>query len=149
MCLGSICLPVESTAPVPKLPHGVTDETWTGTEWEVIQGYQRHLLQLGYVDKLIGELTAKLKEAGLYDASLIIIAADHGVAFRARKKRRHITEATISDIVSIPFFIKLPGQESGVVSDRNVETIDILPTVADVLNISVPLGDGWAVDGRF
>ena len=41
-------------------------------------------------------------------------------------------------------FVKLPQQVSGVVSDRVVETIDILPTIADVLSATVP----YEVDGR-
>ena len=44
----------------------------------------------------------------------------------------------------MPLIVKRPQQVSGVVSDRNVETVDILPTIADVLSASVP----YEVDGR-
>ena len=44
----------------------------------------------------------------------------------------------------IPLFIKVPNQHKGVVSDRNVETIDILPTIADILGIELP----WPIDGH-
>ena len=40
--------------------------------------------------------------------------------------------------------MKLPHQREEVVSDRNVEIIDILPTIADVLNAELP----WAIDGQ-
>ena len=44
----------------------------------------------------------------------------------------------------VPLFLKLPGQKSGIISDRNVETVDILPTIASVLSIDLP----FSVDGR-
>jgi hypothetical protein len=39
------------------------------------------------------------------------------------------------EIAPIPLFIKAPGQREGEVDDAYVETIDILPTVLDILNI--------------
>ena len=39
--------------------------------------------------------------------------------------------------MSVPLFIKLPGQTEGRIDDRNVESVDILPTIADVLGISI------------
>jgi hypothetical protein len=41
-------------------------------------------------------------------------------------------------------FIKTPGQDGGVVDDRNWEQVDLLPTVADLAGIQVP----WKTDGR-
>jgi hypothetical protein len=40
-------------------------------------------------------------------------------------------------------FIKAPNQSAGVVSDAPIEGVDILPTLADMLDIEVP----WPVDG--
>ena len=49
------------------------------------------------------------------------------------------------EILSIPLFIKRPRQTRGEISDRAVESVDILPTVADVLglNLQAPT-DGWS-----
>ena len=44
----------------------------------------------------------------------------------------------------MPLFIKLPGQRRGRIISRPVRTIDLLPTIADVLGIRIP----WHVDGR-
>ena len=44
----------------------------------------------------------------------------------------------------MPLFVKEPGQTEGDVSDANVLTIDVLPTIADVLDIEIP----FEVDGR-
>ena len=40
-----------------------------------------------------------------------------------------MTGTNYMDIMSIPLIIKAPGQKRGVLSDRNVESVDILPTV--------------------
>jgi hypothetical protein len=111
----------------------------------VRQDYQRHLLQLGFTDRLIGRLVARLRETGLWDRALVVVTADHGVSFRVgRYDRRAVTPENVADIAPVPLFIKAPGQRSGRVSTRPVQTIDILPTMAADLGVRLP----WKVDGR-
>jgi hypothetical protein len=99
--------------------------------------YQRHLLQTGFADHLLGELLRHLKRIGLYDKSLIVVAADHGVAFDLHKRdRRTLTRANADQIGPIPFFLKAPDQKKGRINDTYAESIDILPTIFDVLNIN-------------
>ena len=119
-------------------------ETWSSDEWAVVQAYQRYLLQVGFVDRLLGAIIDRIRAVGLYDRSLIVVTADHGISFRPDDKRRPITKTNYQDIMPIPLLIKVPNQHEGVISDRNVESIDILPTIADILGISLP----WAVDGQ-
>ena len=127
----------------PDLP-GTEDEVWGQEPALAEQGYQRFLLQAGYADWLIGDLTDRLRAKGLYDRSLLVITADHGVSFHAGQPRRKITEDTYADIAPVPLFIKLPGQRSGRVDDRMARSVDVLPTIADELGIRLD-GD---VDGR-
>ncbi|HET9559620.1 MAG TPA: hypothetical protein VFS70_20965, partial [Actinomycetota bacterium] len=47
------------------------------------------------------------------------------------------------DLMWVPTFVKAPGQDTGVVDDRNWEQVDLLPTVADLVNIQVP----WKMEG--
>ncbi len=117
---------------------------WGSDEWLVIQGHQRHLLQVGFVDKLIGDLIAKLKNLDIYDKSLIVITADHGANFRPNRPRRSVLKEDPMGVLGVPLFIKAPNQHEGIISDRNVKTIDILPTIADLLDINLP----WPTDGR-
>ena len=50
---------------------------------------QRHFLQTGFADFELQRLWKRLRAEGLWDKSLIVVAADHGVAFpRARERRR-------------------------------------------------------------
>ncbi len=112
--------------------------TWGENEWLVWQGFQRHLLQLGYVDVLLGRLLTRLSEQGLFDDALLIVTSDHGSSYRSGEPRRTLSQGNKVDIASIPLFIKFPKQKKGMISDYYAQTIDILPTIADVLNIDLP-----------
>ncbi|MBS0262989.1 MAG: sulfatase-like hydrolase/transferase [Planctomycetes bacterium] len=125
--------------------HGNADG-FGGDEWLVVQRQQRYLLQLQFVDRFIGRLLDRLQTTGLYDDCLLVVTADHGVAFQAAGPRRDLSPQTAPEILSTPLFIKRPGQTTGVISDRNVQSIDILPTIADVLGMRLPLPvDGVSV----
>jgi hypothetical protein len=117
---------------------------WGTDDLFVVQSQQRQLLQLEYTDRLIGNLLDRLRETGLFDKCLLIVTADHGISFKTGGARRSPTPENLADIMAIPLFVKLPGQQAGTVSDRNVESIDILPTIADVLGIKLNL----PVDGH-
>ena len=105
---------------------------------------QRHLLQVGFADRFVGKLLDRLTAQGIFDETLLIITADHGTSFQHGKPRRSSTEGTRAEVMLVPLIIKLPGQITGHVSDQNVETVDIVPTIASVLSTTVP----YDVDGR-
>lgn len=125
---------------------GDTIGQWGHDELEVIHFQQRYLLQLMYVDRLIGQLISRLKETGMYDRCLLIVTGDHGISFRPGLPRRRMVPENEDEIAAIPFFIKRPGQTVGQVSEQAVESVDILPTIADVvgLNLLQPI-DGSSV----
>lgn len=106
---------------------------------QVEQLQMRHLLQLGFADLKVQQLIAHLKKIGIYDEALVVVTADHGVAFeQGLFDRRKADRATLAEISPVPLFIKLPGQKRGRVNPAIVETTDIVPTISDVLNIDVP-----------
>jgi hypothetical protein len=119
-------------------------DRWLDDDWAVTQGYRRFLLQVGYVDTLLGQIVERLKEIDLYDRALIVVTSDHGASFKPGHAFRRLTDDTFMDITPVPLFIKAPNQRDGATTDRNVETIDILPTIAEMLKIDVP----WKLDGR-
>jgi hypothetical protein len=128
---------------------GVIDGTWVGPQWLADQGFQRHLLQTEYTDKLLGDLLQRLRETGLYDRALLVVLADHGVSFKAGDRRRRPTPTNVHDVANMPLFIKLPGQREGRAVDTAVRTIDVLPTIAGELGLKLrdPV-DGVPVDER-
>lgn len=96
---------------------------------------QRHLLQVEFVDTLIGKLMKRLQEVQLYDPGLIVVTADHGVSFWPNETRRAVRGSHVADILRIPLLIKAPFQKNGLVSDHRISVVDIVPTIAAMLGI--------------
>ncbi len=116
------------------LTPGLYRGEWEADDWLVTQGYQRHLLQVGAADRFIGRLRRRLRTAGLYDEALVVITADHGASFRSGQPFRTLRSDNFGSLGAVPLFIKRPGGVGGGVDDRPVESIDVLPTIADVLD---------------
>jgi Sulfatase len=123
---------------------GLVNEGWVGDPELAIQAQQRHLLQVGYTDLALGRILDRLEETGLYDDSLVVVVADHGVSFRPSGERRRVEPGNMEEIAFVPLFVKAPGQARGEVVDAPARTLDIVPTVADLLGVEVP----WELDGR-
>lgn len=121
---------------------GRAGEVWWD-EGLALQAYQRHLLQVGYTDSLLGALVERLRELDLWERALVVVAADHGVSFRKGDKRRAPTATNLAELAFTPFFLKLPGQSTGRAVEKHVTTVDVLPTIADALDVTIP----WETDG--
>ena len=101
---------------------GLSAEQWTEDPGPVREGLRRYLMQLGLVDKLVGELVAHLKRIGLFDRALVVVTADHGVSFQAGDSRRNVGAKNIGEIAGVPLLIKAPGQRHG--EDRRLRRHD-------------------------
>ena len=125
---------------------GISRERWGDDTLAVAHNYQRHLLQVQFVDALLGTLVERLHAVALYDDALIVVTADHGASLRPGTPFRMPTRETFADVAGVPLLIKQPQQRTGRVVTTNVETIDILPTIAAGLGVRVPWEtDGWNV----
>lgn len=118
-------------------------QEWNGNQLSAIRAYQRYLLQVAYIDRLFGKTMDRFKAIGIYDQAMIIMIADHGISFLADQKRREVTKTNIEDILMVPLFIKYPHQHKAKIDDRPAESIDILPTITEILNVQLP----WHQDG--
>jgi Sulfatase len=123
--------------PRPELNHLV----WPTTLQQVNQ--QRLLLQLAYTDRVIGRLMDHLRQQGLWDKSLVLLTADHGVGFAPGDPARALGSDNAPGLMWVPMLVKAPHQTTGRVDDRNWEHVDLLPTLADMVGLSIP----WKVDG--
>ena len=88
-------------------------------------------------------LIIRLRRARLWDRAVIVVTADHGISFRGGDKRRAPTRTNLAELAFVPFFIKRPGEPAAVV-DKHVRTVDLLPTIADALDVEIP----WRTDGE-
>jgi hypothetical protein len=106
---------------------------------------QRYLLQLGFTDRLLGRLIDRLKQQGIYDDTLIVATADHGIAFQVGvQTRRSVSASNVEELAPVPLFVKRPGQRRGRISDAYARTLDVTPTIADALGWKL----GYQVDGH-
>ena len=112
--------------------------------WLVDQAYQRHLLQLEFTDRLLGEFLRRLRDTGLYDRSLIVVTADNGESFGLFGNRHEITDHKAANIAFTPLFLKLPHQRRGRILRRHGRTVDVVPTIAHVLHKRLP----WRTQGK-
>ncbi len=129
-----------ATEPIP----GISRQSYKD-QGQVDQLQLRHLLQVGFADLELQKTIERLEKLGIYDDALVVVTADHGVSFKKGQfDRRDVNRGNIDEITPVPLFIKEPGQKRGKVDASIVETTDITPTVADLMNIELPDD----VDGR-
>jgi arylsulfatase A-like enzyme/Flp pilus assembly protein TadD len=96
--------------------------------------------EIAYMDYAFGKVLEKLKEKGLLDKTLIVIAGDHGEALGEKGELDH--GVLIYDVsMRIPFIFYAPQNlPQGLVVDARVRLIDIMPSILDLLKI--PLNKG-------
>lgn len=121
---------------------------WSDDEWLVAQGYQRHILQAQYADTILGRVIDRMTAEGIYEESMLLVVADHGITIGPGvENQRLITPETVGTIAAVPMFVKYPSGQPGIgpglIDDVRAETVDLVPTVADVIGVDLP----WDVEG--
>ncbi len=94
--------------------------------------------EIAFMDSEIGRLIDELKNGGLMDRTIIILAGDHGEALGEKREIDHglfIYESTLR--VPLIVYAKFLPSRGTVVKSR-VRLIDILPTVLELLKIKPP-----------
>lgn len=125
--------------------YGVQGDGHWGPEPELaLIGYQRHLYQVGFLDKMLTRLFDQLDRTGTWDETMVVVVADHGASFVAGEHRRWPYEENRDDLYRVPLFIKYPGQATGETVDLPAFGIDVVPTIVDALGVDTD----WEFDGR-
>jgi hypothetical protein len=124
-------------------PTGLVADTLS--DWATDVARQRHVLQTQAADRLLGDLLDRVRADGTYDDTLIAVTADHGYAFSEDAPLRGLDEDNYDEIMWTPLIVKGPGQRRPEIDDSNVNSLDILPTIAAELGIDeLP----WEAEGR-
>lgn len=125
--------------------YGVQGDGHWGPEPDpALLGFQRHLYQVGFLDKMLSRLFDHIDETGTWDDTMIIVVADHGASFVPGEHRRWPYDDNRDDLYRVPLFIKYPGQTTGATVDMPAFGIDIVPTIVDALGVDTD----WQFDGR-
>jgi arylsulfatase A-like enzyme len=100
-------------------------------------------------DDWLGRFLDLLKARGRYDGALIVLTSDHGEEFGERDGGRFYDahgHSVHREQVHVPLIWKLPGgAHAGRRVPAVVRTVDLMPTLLDVLGIRA---EGAAMDGR-
>ena len=98
--------------------------------------------EIAYADSALAHFVSYLKKSGRYDNAMIVVVGDHGEGLGEHHENTHgifLYDSTthVPLIVKLP--VKLPGRGNpGKAVDAQVRTIDILPTVTELLRIPPP-----------
>ncbi|MEX1225096.1 MAG: sulfatase/phosphatase domain-containing protein, partial [Pirellulales bacterium] len=99
------------------------------TRAELAQYYQ----SVSRIDQGLARLVELLKEAGVYDNTLIIFTADHGMAFPGAKTNVY------EPALQVPFVVRHPrAQQRGVVNNALLNFVDLTPTLLDAAGAKPP-----------
>ncbi|MEF2966420.1 LTA synthase family protein [Paenibacillus sp. M1] len=102
-----------------------------------------YITAVNYTDYAIGKLIEELKANGMWDNTMLAIYGDHFGIQPSETGAAEIEEKlgiAYDDRISrfnIPFIVHIPGQTLGIVSDITGGQVDMMPTVANLLGVSL------------
>jgi len=86
------------------------------------------------LDQTFGELIAALKTAGHLDDTVIVFLGDHGMSFPYSKATLYRNGTWT------PLLLRMPGTAKPLVNTDMVSSLDIMPTVLELLGVKKPAG---------
>ncbi len=112
-------------------------------EWQ--NAVSSYLASISYVDELVGNIMAALKDSGHADNTLVVLWSDHGWHLGEKEHWGKATpwyRSTRIPMIIVPPGNQLPeGFKPNTESKRVVNLLDLAPTIADITG--VPLKDEW------
>lgn len=123
------------------------DQSDDPTEFQTRMMYQLYSMQLGATDAAIGDLVGQLRQSPAWDDTTLVVTSDHGYNFTPPDLgREYVTEGNQEEVLRVPLFIKAPGQTDGEIRDDVAQTIDVVPSIVDLLDVDV--SKRWKFDGH-
>ena len=88
-------------------------------------------------DDHVGQILALLKQANVDENTIVVLWGDHGWHLGEQKIWGKHSPYAVA--LHAPFYIKAPGmKQAGIASEEIVETLDLYPTLCDLVNINKP-----------
>ncbi|OPZ90483.1 MAG: Lipoteichoic acid synthase 2 [Firmicutes bacterium ADurb.Bin419] len=107
-----------------------------------------YLKAANYADSCIGGFIDSLKTKGLYDNSLLVFYGDHSAVPKLEYESfmqflgMEYNDLDWAKLQRVPLIIHYPGQQNGELITTTGGQIDILPTVANLMDFDVPYALG-------
>jgi arylsulfatase A-like enzyme/Flp pilus assembly protein TadD len=93
--------------------------------------------EIAFVDVCIGRVIRHLRDLGIYETSLIVVAGDHGEMLGEHGEADH-GYFVYQSALKVPLIIKAPGRHAGGRVPNLAGLIDLVPTVGALLGIQSP-----------
>ncbi len=90
--------------------------------------------QVRFVDESIKRIVTALKDSGLYEDTILVIASDHGEEFWDHDRFEH-GHTVYNELIHVPVIIAGGGITPAVIADP-LRSIDIMPTVLNLAGVS-------------
>ncbi|MDH3745078.1 MAG: sulfatase-like hydrolase/transferase [Acidobacteriota bacterium] len=91
------------------------------------------------MDDGFASLVSYLRNAGMYDDSLIVFTSDHGEEFGEHGRVGWHSHSLFDELLHVPLIVKYPdGHFAGSTVEGQTRSIDIAPTIAAVVGVEVP-----------
>lgn len=92
--------------------------------------------EIAFDDAQVGRLIALLKDLGVYESAVLVVAGDHGEGLGEHGEKTH-GFFVYNSTLHVPLLVKVPG-----VSARRIEKeaslVDVMPTVLQALQLPIP-----------
>jgi arylsulfatase A-like enzyme len=100
---------------------------------------------ISYVDFRVNQLVSYLKEEGILDNTLLIITSDHGENFGDHDLMSHCFSLH-DTLIRVPLILRYPKVfPQGLRIKRQVQTVDIFPTILQILGIELEGLQGYSL----
>lgn len=102
-----------------------------------------YLQTVRYTDEAFGELIQYLKDAGLYEDTMIVIYGDHqGMNMETPSVKSRMSaflgkEYNFDEMLNVPLLIHIPGLGEAETVDTVGGQVDILPTIANLMDVDI------------
>ena len=94
--------------------------------------------EIAYSDACVGKLISALREAGLFDDTLVAAMADHGEALGGHGEQTHGI-FLYDETIHVPLLFKLPAAASSAHRvNLRASLVDVAPTLLELAGIRVP-----------
>ncbi|MFN8061624.1 MAG: sulfatase-like hydrolase/transferase [Vicinamibacterales bacterium] len=98
--------------------------------------------EVAYADELVGRLVSHLRATGRLDRTIVIVTSDHGEGLGDHGETEHGL-LLYREALQVPLIVRLPRAVlAGTRVRGSVGLVDLVATVADLLGVAAPTGDG-------